>query len=96
MSETRDIVERLRANLDKYPGFNNLNSDAATTIESLRATVAGLEKERDGLREALERLCNREYCNSWVRDIARTALGGLVAQQMRVKTGEEWLVEGEE
>lgn len=31
-----DIVERLRANLSKYPGFVNLNEEAAAEIERLR------------------------------------------------------------
>jgi hypothetical protein len=35
----RDIVERLRANTEKYPGFENLNTEAAATIETLRAEV---------------------------------------------------------
>lgn len=39
-----DIVERLRANMDKYPGFENMNTEAATEIERLRARVADLEE----------------------------------------------------
>ena len=39
MASERDIVERLRANADKYPGFENLNTEAAATIETLRAEV---------------------------------------------------------
>ena len=42
-----DIVERLRANMDKYPGFENMNTEAATEIERLRVRVAELEAERD-------------------------------------------------
>ena len=34
-----DIVERLRANMDKYPGFENMNTEAATEIERLREEV---------------------------------------------------------
>lgn len=36
MSDKPDIVERLMANLHKYPGFQNLNTEAATEIERLR------------------------------------------------------------
>lgn len=39
MAGERDIVERLRANTNKYPGFENLNTEAAATIETLRAEV---------------------------------------------------------
>lgn len=39
-----DIVDRLRANTDKYPGFENMNTDAAAEIERLRARVADLEE----------------------------------------------------
>ena len=31
------LVKRLRANLDKYPGFVNLNAESATAIETLLA-----------------------------------------------------------
>lgn len=39
MSNERDIVVRLRANTEKYPGFENLNTEAAATIELLRTEV---------------------------------------------------------
>lgn len=45
MSEKPDIVERLRKNTDKYPGFQNLNTEAAAEIERLRNDnqhIAGL------------------------------------------------------
>lgn len=41
-----DIVERLRANTEKYPGFENMNTEAAATIETLRAEVKAW-RERD-------------------------------------------------
>lgn len=38
-----DIVTRLWGNTGKYPGFENLNTEAAAEIERLRARVAELE-----------------------------------------------------
>ena len=40
-----DIVERLRANMDKYPGFENMNTEAATEIERLREEVKRWKRE---------------------------------------------------
>lgn len=54
-----DIVERLTANLDKYPGFQNMNSEAAAEIERLRARVAELEAQRD--RWKAEAMAWREW-----------------------------------
>jgi hypothetical protein len=50
-----DIVERLTANLDKYPGFQNLNTEAAAEIERLRARVAELEAQRDRWKAIAEK-----------------------------------------
>lgn len=50
-----DIVERLRGCTDKkYPGFQNLNTEAADTITQLR-----LSNER--MREALKKLRRRDF-----------------------------------
>lgn len=81
MSQTRgfDIVNRLRANLDKYPGFNNLNSEAAAEIERLRAALAEVEAENKRLRELLRRIADcdwlPEHDGMSVHEIARAALG---------------------
>ena len=40
-----DIVERLTANLDKYPGFQNLNTEAAAEITRLRDELAAWKAE---------------------------------------------------
>lgn len=49
-----DIVERLRANLHKYPGFVNLSEEAANEIKSLREAVrvlgAEVRRRRRGAR----------------------------------------------
>lgn len=44
------LVKRLRANLDKYPGFVNLNAEAATAIETLLAQRAVLVREVEAAR----------------------------------------------
>lgn len=54
MPDPTDIVKRLRANLDKYPGFVNLNADAATAIETLLAQRAVLVKEVEAGRKMNE------------------------------------------
>ena len=41
-----DIVTRLWGNTGKYPGFENLNTEAAAEIERLRARVAELEADK--------------------------------------------------
>lgn len=51
-----DIVERLRANMDKYPGFENMNTEAATEIERLRELVAFNEDQRRMLFDAAIKL----------------------------------------
>lgn len=43
-----DIVERLRANMDKYPGFENMNTQAASEIDHLRARVAEYKLAHEG------------------------------------------------
>ena len=43
-----DIVERLRANMDKYPGFENMNSEAAAEITTLRLRVAEYKLAHEG------------------------------------------------
>ena len=50
-----DIVERLRSNTHKYPGFENMNTEAAAEIERLRARVAELEAERDRWKAIAEK-----------------------------------------
>ena len=50
-----DIVERLTANTNKYPGFQNLNTEAAAEIERLRARVAELEAQRDRWKAIAEK-----------------------------------------
>lgn len=62
---TPDIVERLRANMHKYPGFQNLNTEAADEIERLRGEIVGwqsavetVEQHRDEYRTECERLRN--------------------------------------
>lgn len=39
-----DIVTRLRGNTAKYPGFQNMNTEAADEIERLRVFVADVRK----------------------------------------------------
>lgn len=43
-----DIVERLRANMDKYPGLENMNSEAAAEIPTLRLRVAEYKLAHEG------------------------------------------------
>ena len=50
-----DIVTRLWGNTGKYPGFENLNTEAAAEIERLRARVAELEAERDRWKAIAEK-----------------------------------------
>lgn len=65
-----DIVTRLWGNTgDKYPGFENLNTEAAAEIERLRARVAELEKDRDSWKR--EALAAREH----IREITRRSYG---------------------
>ena len=40
---TPDIVERLRKNTEKYPGFQNLNTEAADEIELLREALSVID-----------------------------------------------------
>lgn len=47
-----DIVERLTANLDKYPGFQNLNTEAAAEITRLRDELAAWKAEAEAWRQA--------------------------------------------
>jgi hypothetical protein len=56
MSSTPDIVDRLIGVTDKYPGFRNLNTDAAAEITQLRSQVAALTAERDAMVEAASEL----------------------------------------
>lgn len=39
-----DIVERLTANLDKYPGFQNINTEAAADAPKRKYTVADIKR----------------------------------------------------
>ena len=51
-----DIVTRLWGNTgDKYPGFQNLNTEAAAEIERLRARGAELEAQRDRWKAIAEK-----------------------------------------
>lgn len=50
-----DIVTRLWGNTGKYPGFENLNTEAAAEIERLRARVAELEAQRDRWKAIAEK-----------------------------------------
>ncbi len=47
-----DIVERLTANTHKYPGFQNLNTEAAAEITRLRARLAAWKAEAEAWRQA--------------------------------------------
>jgi len=53
MSEHSELVKRLRANTEKYPGFRNLNTDAADAIEQLSLDNKTLGDERDSLRRKM-------------------------------------------
>ena len=48
-----DIVERLTANTHKYPGFQNMNSEAAAEITRLREDNMRLREENADLRRKL-------------------------------------------
>lgn len=50
MPDHADLLRRLRANLDKYPGFVNLNAEAATAIETLLAQQKVLVAEVEAWR----------------------------------------------
>lgn len=54
-----DIVTRLWGNTGKYPGFENLNTEAATEIERLRARVAELEAANDKWRVRCDAVTGR-------------------------------------
>lgn len=51
-SNVSDIVTRLWGNTgDKYPGFQNLNTEAAAEITRLRARLAAWKAEAEAWRE---------------------------------------------
>ncbi len=55
-----DIVTRLWGNTgDKYPGFQNLNTEAAAEITRLRAELAFSENQRRMLADAAMKLDDR-------------------------------------
>lgn len=58
-----DIVERLRANTHKHPGFENMKTEAAAEIERLRARVAELARRLEAA-EAKTATYWRE-CEAW-------------------------------
>ncbi len=48
----KDIVERLRAITERYPGFRNLLTDATDEIESLRLQLSAERAEVEAWRAA--------------------------------------------
>ena len=73
------IVVRLLGNTGKYPGFENMNTEAAAEITRLRAELAAAVAERDRLREALKKITEYDLhwhpeCRHDCSEIARTAL----------------------
>ncbi len=70
-----DIVTRLWGNTgDKYPGFQNMNSEAAAEITRLREELAAWKAEAEAIREygTMEREQDEDI-EHWFarRDIAR-------------------------
>ena len=89
-----DIVTRLWGNTGKYPGFENLNTEAAAEIERLRARVAELEAdkaERD--RWKAEAMAWREVNDTAqvVRKLLRIHTHGALVEEA-MKTSEAALV----
>lgn len=42
--DNTELVKRLRANTEKYPGFQNLNTQAADTIERMERELTAARK----------------------------------------------------
>ncbi len=56
MSEHSELVKRLRANTEKYPGFCNLNTDAAEAIERLEKQATAYSAVIDTQDETIRQL----------------------------------------
>lgn len=63
---------------------------------SVMAEWSDVKATDDQYRKLVRTVCTMTPSSIFDFDTIEELHGGLVAQQMRVKTGDEWLVEGEE